>query len=229
MARPDSRFHFDFAEFIPDFIGSDIATERLFALPQMRRAKYVFVTPDNSMIETRRLLIETSVPFIVPSYNISRGFRLIKAGAVPPGQAHFAAHLDGLEHFGTPVDLEEISRLGPVDMMITGASAISYDGIRFGKGHIYFDLEWGILSEIGIVTDETPVACLVHDVQLVSDKLFPSPEDVIVDSILTPTRSLEVPLRAARRRGIRWDTIDPIWLETIAPLKQLQRFRGLIH
>ena len=34
-------------------------------------------------------------------------------------------------------------------MMVTGASAITPSGIRFGKGHGYFDLEWAMLSSKG--------------------------------------------------------------------------------
>ena len=32
VAKPDSRFHFDFNEYIPDFAGSDAALARLTAL-----------------------------------------------------------------------------------------------------------------------------------------------------------------------------------------------------
>ena len=34
--------------------------------------------------------------------------------------------------------------LGKIDLMLTGASAVSKNGVRFGKGHGFFDLEWGM-------------------------------------------------------------------------------------
>ena len=43
-------------------------------------------------------------------------------------------------------------------------SAVSLDGVRFGKGHGFFDLEWGMFTELGIVDDSTPVAAVVHEV-----------------------------------------------------------------
>lgn len=229
VAKPDSRFHFDFAEFIPDFEGSVEATERLLSLPALREPKLVFATPDNSLIETRRRLIERGVPLIVSTYNIHRGLRLIEGGSVPAGEMRFAAHLDGLEAYGRPIGLEDVARLGRLDMMITGASAISADGVRFGKGHIYFDIEWGLFSDIGVVDDATPVAALLHDVQLVEDRLFPSPDDVIVDTIVTPSRRIEVLRRGPRPRGIRWDALDPDRIDAIPPLKELRRIRGLIR
>jgi len=150
VARPDSRFHFDFAEFIPDFEGSDAATDRLFALASAQGRRFVFATPDNSLTEARRRLIAAGVPLVVATYNIHRGFRLIEPGTVPAEAVAFAAHLDGLEHFGRPIGLHEIAERGRFDLFLTGASAISSDGVRFGKGHIFFDLEWGIFSEDGV-------------------------------------------------------------------------------
>lgn len=46
-----------------------------------------------------------------------------------------------MEHFARPITLEEIARRGRFDFMVTGASAVSVDGVRFGKGHGLFDLE----------------------------------------------------------------------------------------
>jgi len=229
VAKPDSRFHFDFSEFIPDFDGSDAATDRLFALPALKAPRLVFATPDNSLIEARRRLIEAGVPLVVSTYNIHRGFRLIEGGSVPPGDIRFAAHLDGLEAFGRPIGLDDIARLGRFDLFLTGASAISADGVRFGKGHVYFDIEWGIFSELGVTDDTTPVVALVHDVQLVEDRLYPSPEDVLVDTIVTPTRRVEVLARSPRPRGLRWEWMDPERIDAIPPLKELQRVRGLIR
>jgi 5-formyltetrahydrofolate cyclo-ligase len=229
VARADSRFHFDFSEFIPDFEGSDAATDRLFALDAVASARLVFATPDNSLIEARRRLIAAGVTLIVPTYNIHRGFRLIEGGSVPAADVAFAAHLDGLEAFGRPIGLEEIAARGRFDAFLTGASAISAEGIRFGRGHVYFAIEWGLFSEIGVVDDTTPVVALVHDVQLVEERLYPSPEDVLVDTIVTPTRRVDIPNRPPRPRGLRFDTLDPDRIEAIPPLKELQRFRGLVR
>ena len=60
------------------------------------------------------------------------------------------------------------------------------DGVRFGKGHGLFDLEWGMFTDVGLVGEQTPVAVVVHDCQVVHEKLHPSPTAILVDHIATP-------------------------------------------
>lgn len=47
VAIPESRFHFNFNEFIPDFIGSEFATNRLIELEIYKESDVIFVIPDN--------------------------------------------------------------------------------------------------------------------------------------------------------------------------------------
>lgn len=227
VARPDTRFHLNFAEVIPDFEGAEAATDRITALPAFRDSRLAFVTPDNSLVELRRRMIVAGKPFVVSTYNILRGFRLMAPGVVPAGHERYAAWLDGIEHFGTAVSLEDISRLGRFDFMATGASAVSIDGIRFGKGHGFFDLEWGMFSDIGLADDATPVVAAVHDVQVVEDKLPASETDIVVDLIATPSRMIEVGRHGRRPRGIKWHLISPEQIAATPPLKELARMRGV--
>jgi 5-formyltetrahydrofolate cyclo-ligase len=37
--------------------------------------------------------------------------------------------------------LREISSFGKIDLLITGISLVTEKGVRWGKGHGYFDLE----------------------------------------------------------------------------------------
>ena len=111
--------------------------------------------------------------------------------------------------------------------MVTGASAVSLDGVRFGKGHGFFDLEWGMFTELGIVDEATPVAAVVHDVQVVEDRLFPSPTDIIVDWIATPARLHRVERKNPRPRGVKWELLAPEQIEATPPLQELQRMRGM--
>lgn len=227
VARPDTRFHLNFAEVIPDFEGAEAATDRIEALPQYQESRLAFVTPDNSLVELRRRMIAAGKPFVVSTYNILRGFRLMAPGCVPPGHERYAAWLDGIEHFGRPVSLEEISALGRFDFMATGASAVSIDGIRFGKGHGYFDLEWGMFTDIGLADDSTLVIAAVHDVQVVDEKLSPSETDIVVDLIATPSRMIDVAWHGRRPRGIKWDLITAERIAATPPLKELARMRGV--
>lgn len=227
VARPDTRFHMNFAEVIPDFEGSEAAIDRIAALPAYEASKFAFITPDNCLVDLRRRMIEAQMPFVMSTYGIFRGFLLIEPGSVPKGAELYAAWLDGMEHFGKPVSLEDITRMGRFDFMATGASAVSVDGVRFGKGHGYFDLEWGMFTDLGLADDQTPVVACVHDVQVVEDKLHPSETDILVDLIATPTRLVTVERRGRRPRGIKWDLLLSEQIQSTPPLRELARMRGI--
>lgn len=227
VARPDTRFHMNFAEVIPDFEGSDAATDRIVALPAYQASQLAFITPDNCLIDLRRRMIEAQMPFIMSTYGIYRGFLLIEPGSVPKGAELYAAWLDGMEHFGNPVSLEDIAAMGRFDFMVTGASAVSVDGVRFGKGHGFFDLEWGMFTDLGLADDQTPVVAAVHDVQVVEDKLHPNETDILVDLIATPTRLIEVERRGRRPRGIKWNLLSTEQIASTPPLRELVRMRGI--
>jgi 5-formyltetrahydrofolate cyclo-ligase len=229
VAKPDSRYHMFFSEVIPDFKDSEKAIDRIVALPAFTSSKLAFITPDNCLVDLRRRLIEAGTPFVMSTYGIYRGFLYMAKGMVPKGAELYAAWLDGMEHFARPISLEEINRLGEIDIMVTGASAVSMDGVRVGKGHGFFDLEWGMFSDLELVNEKTPVITVVHDVQLVEDKLQPGATDIAVDFIATPTKLIEVQRRTKRPHGIKWELLDPIQIELTPPIQELQRMRGLVQ
>lgn len=227
VALPDTRFHLNFSEVIPDFIGSSSAIDHVCSLDAYRDSQFAFITPDNCLVELRRRMILEKKAFFMSTYGIYRGFLLIEPGSVPEGAELYAAWLDGMEHFGTPVTLADIAARGRVDFMATGASAVSRDGVRFGKGHGFFDLEWGMFTDIGVCNDNTPVAAVVHGCQVVEEKLHPSETDILVDYIATPEYLHQVERRASRPSGVKWNLLDPEQLAATPPLQELQRIRGL--
>lgn len=229
VAVPDSRFHLQFSDFIPDFAGSADAIGQLLVTPVLAlpTPRHVFVTPDNSLKGLRERLLAAGVGLVVPSYNMSRGFWYLAPGAVPPRQAVFASWLDGLEHFAQPLDLAGLAALGRFDWVATGSSAVARSGVRFGRGHGYFDLEWRIFAQLGLVDNRTPIATVVHDVQVLDQALAASPEDVLVDWIFTPTRSMAVERAAPRPRRVDWAHVDEAQLLNTPPLADLHRALGL--
>ncbi|MCC0080909.1 MAG: 5-formyltetrahydrofolate cyclo-ligase [Rhodobacter sp.] len=227
VARPDTRFHMNFAEVIPDFDGSETATEHLVEMPTYQSANFSFITPDNCLVDLRRRMIAEGKTFVMSTYGIYRGFLLMEPGMVPPGAELYAAWLDGMEHFGRPITLEEIAARGRFDFMVTGASAVSRDGVRFGKGHGFFDLEWGMFTDLGLADEDTPVVAVVHDVQVVEEKLIPSETDILVDYIATPGGLHTVERTAKRPRGVKWALLDPKQIDDTPPLQELQRIQGI--
>ena len=222
VARPDARFHLDFEQFVPDFDGSDLATARV-ALG----SGLVFVTPDNAMLSLRARLIADGRRFVIASYNLRRGFLLVDPATMPALAPDDMATLDVIERHARPLDLARLADLGPIGLVATGASAVSRDGVRFGRGHTFLDLEWGIFAHLGLVDEATKIVAITHDVQVVDDLLHVTDHELPVDLIATPTRLVPVPRKGRRPRGISWNNVSPDLITAIPPLRELARERGI--
>ncbi|SFO91088.1 5-formyltetrahydrofolate cyclo-ligase [Cohaesibacter marisflavi] len=227
VARADARFHLDFSEVIPDFDGSEQATERVLQNDAFKACRFAFVTPDNSLTLLRQRMIEAGIPLVMSTFNIRRGFLYLAPGVVPKGAELYASWLEGMEHFATPISLEGIAQKGSFDFAATGASAVSSKGIRFGKGHAYFDLEWGMFTDLGLMEETTPVASIVHDVQVTDETVIASDLDIAIDMIATPEKLIRVERNERRPRGIRWDLLSKEQIMDIPPLAELARIRGV--
>ena len=223
VALPDSRFHLNFAEYIPDFKDSKIANDKIIKSEEYKKSNLLFITPDNCLTTVREQAIRDGKNIIVSTYGIYRGFILISKKMVKSGNEIFASTLDGLEHFGKNISLNEIKKLGKIDLMLTGASAVSKNGVRFGKGHGFFDLEWGMFADLKIVDEKTPIIAVVHDVQLVDFDLEPSNTDIIVDWIITNKQKLSTNRKKKRPSGIYWDLLEKGMLEATPPLRELKK------
>ncbi len=226
VARPDARFHWDFTQFVPDFQGSERCADAIRRHPLYRRASLIFVAPDNSLRKVRAQAMADGKRLLVATHAIARGFYLVDAGVVPEEQIPFAATLDGLEQHARLVDIEGVRALGAIDLLVTGISLVTEHGVRWGKGHGYFDLEWAMFRELGVANDDTPVMAVGHDCQIVDAELEPSPVDTIADLIITPTQVIEVQQVFDKPRGILWESVSPELLRQVPSLHALYATRS---
>ena len=77
IALPDSRFHLNFEEYIPDFKDSSEACNQIVKSKEYKKSKFLFITPDNCLTTTREQAIKDGKNIIVSTYGIYRGFILI--------------------------------------------------------------------------------------------------------------------------------------------------------
>jgi 5-formyltetrahydrofolate cyclo-ligase len=222
VAFPDSRYDFDFGEFIADFEGSDRAVDRLVAHRHYQDSSFIFITPDNCIEQLRYRALLDGKLILMTTYAIRRGFWILDPKRIPRDKFLYAATLDGMERMGYPVTLETIAGYPALDYLVTGTGAINEEGVRFGKGHGYFDVEWGMLHKMGKIGPSTPAAAVVHDCQVLAEKLRPEIFDTVVDVIFTPSRTIEVSEPHKPALGIIWNLLDPRMLETIPPLQELK-------
>ena len=226
VARPDSRYHFNFNEYIPDFEGSTKATVRLMRTSYYQRAKTIFVTPDNCLESLRARTLLDRKTQVISTYGIRRGFVKLSPKDVPDYLARYAVLLDVMEEVGHYVNLTVLKeRKTKFDCMITGASAVNTQGVRFGKGHGFFDLEWAMLYAIGAVDVNTPVIALVHDCQVVDLKFDLSPFDTVCDLIVTPTQMIEIQNPQKPTEGVIWDELESDMMEKLPMLQELKTIK----
>jgi 5-formyltetrahydrofolate cyclo-ligase len=222
VAIPDSRFHLDFNQFIPDFNGSDVARTKLVDLNLYKSANTVFVTPDNCLEGLREQMVLDGKTQVMPTYGIRRGFVILSPEDVGEGMTRYSVSLDHIEKVGKYIDLSGIRDNYKLDLLVTGASAVNYSGVRFGKGHGFFDLEWAMLYQIGAVVDSTPVISFVHDCQLVDVDLEVDEFDTVCDYIVTPNHVVHVEGRRKPTAGIIWDKLSDGMMNDIPPLQELK-------
>lgn len=227
VARPDSRFHWDFSRFITDFEGSDRCAERLLANGAIEALgdQRIFVAPDNCLEDLRYKLLTAGRAFVMTTYGIVRGFQAIDPATVPSADLRYAATLDGFDRYATPVDLATLAEGPRFGLCITGGSAVSRNGVRFGKGHGYFDFEFAVLTELGLADERTRVVDIVHDCQYVDDDLPAKDHDVAVDTIVTPTRTLEVRGGPRPPARIHWNLIPGTEFESLSILDEFRVLR----
>jgi 5-formyltetrahydrofolate cyclo-ligase len=206
VARPDSRFGFGFGSFIPDFDGSERCTESIAELPEYRSARTVVVTPDNNLESFRARCLADGKRTLVCTYGLTRGFVLLDGRALAAGDRALAATLDGMERFGPALSYRELCAEGQVDLVVTGAAAVTREGVHFGKGHGYFDIEWALLAEIGLAGAATPVVASVHGCQVVAEHVPHAVFDATVDVIVTPEGIIRCrPL--TKPAGLYWERL----------------------
>jgi 5-formyltetrahydrofolate cyclo-ligase len=206
VARPDSRFGFDFASFIPDFDGSERCTQSIEGLAEYQSARSVVVTPDNNLESLRRRCLADGKRMLVCTYALARGFVLLDGHVLAARDRPLAATLDGMERFGTLLSYQQLCAEDQVDLVVTGAAAVTRAGVHFGKGHGYFDIEWGLLGEIGLVGAHTPVVASVHGCQIVDETVPHAVFDAAVDVIVTPEETIRCrPL--TKPAGLYWERL----------------------
>ncbi len=100
------------------------------------------------------------------------------------------------------------------------------DGARIGKGGGFSDLEFALLTELGLVGPRTTVTTTVHPLQIVRARIPMLAHDIPLDVIVTPDESVLCPRRHRRPRGIIWTALPTEKITEIPVLARLARGRA---
>lgn len=86
-------------------------------------------------------------------------------------------------------------------------------------------MAYGVLKELGLIDNETPVATIVHDVQII-DEIPMERHDAPVDYIFTPSQALKTQCKYPKPPGVIWDKVTVDMMKVIPLLGVLSGFEG---
>lgn len=169
---------------IPNFVGAEVAAARLAELPVWKRARVVKANPDAPQLPVRaRALAEGKLVYMaVPRLVERKPFMLLNPDRLKMSPRR-AASIRGAAAAGRKIAIEEMQ---PVDLVVCGSVAVNKKGVRVGKGGGFSDLEFALLVEAGLITDETALATTVHPLQVLEEELPETDHDFRVGRIVTP-------------------------------------------
>jgi 5-formyltetrahydrofolate cyclo-ligase len=214
----EARFPFPPHGRIPNFAGADRAADRLADLPEWAAAERLKANPDAPQLPARRAALDAgkTVFMAVPRLRDERCFyRLDPAELADPDAA---ATVSGVADHAEQVGPDAVGR---VDLVLVGSVAVSPSGARVGKGEGYSDLEFAVLTELGLVDAETTVVTTVHESQ-VREGIDPDAHDVPIDVVVTPERTIRTESPFERPGGVDWTALDD---ERVDEIPVLERFR----
>lgn len=204
---------------IPNFVGAEKAALKLVERNEYQNAEIVKVNPDAPQRPVRLRVLLDGRKLLMPTPRLRKGFMILDPRKIPRESYPRASTIKGSFRYGKLCPLRELPR---VDLIVTGSVAVTNDGVRIGKGGGYGEIEYGVLREIGVVEDETPIFTTVHDLQIIDDAPK-EPYDLAVDTVITPTRIIRVKKRSKRPKGIFWERLTQSRLLKIPILKELKR------
>lgn len=213
----EARFPFPPHGRIPNYAGADDAAERLPDLPEWDDADTLKANPDAPQLPVRRraLAAGKTVFMAVPRLRDERCFYRLDPDELddPDAAATVSSVADHAEQVGPEA-------VDSVDLVVVGSVAASTGGARVGKGEGYSDLEFALLTELGLVDGDTTVVTTVHESQ-VRANIDVDAHDVPLDVVVTPERVVRTETEHSRPAGIDWAALDE---ERLAEIPVLERF-----
>lgn len=169
---------------IPNFVGSEKATENVRRLKEWKEASVIFANPDYAQQKVRENALLDGKVLVMASPKLKHGFIIVNPTNVK-GVESFASTIKGAFKRGKLADKEELPK---PDLIVEGSVAVDLQGHRLGKGGGYGDLEIKtLMSRSGRI----PVITTVHDIQIIEAVPFEE-NDQKVSIIVTPTKIVRV-------------------------------------
>jgi 5-formyltetrahydrofolate cyclo-ligase len=218
----EARFPFPPHGRIPNFAGASDAADLLADQPEWEQADTVKSNPDAPQLPARRRALHDgkTVYMAVPRLRDEDCFLELDPDRIDPENYDAAPALSNVDEYADQVGPDVLPH---VDLVLSGSVAVTESGARVGKGEGFSDLEYAILSDLGLVDDETTVATTVHGMQVVDgSEVTPDAHDVPMDLVVTPERVIRTGGDFDRPAGVDWDALDEKRIEEMPVLARLR-------
>jgi 5-formyltetrahydrofolate cyclo-ligase len=214
----------------PNFSGAADAVTRLRALEAWGRARRVLVLGEPVLQRVREAAIAEGKTVVVPDLSLCGGGWILEIdpGAMGRDSAAEAARACGCAGSAPAAGVRALHGhdTAPVDLMVIGAVGVNRRGARVGRGAGGADLTYALARDRGILRSDTPVAVLVHSLQLFDEPLDREPTDVPIDWIVTPDQAIAVETVVMRPKGLHPSMITPKRLEAYPRLREILEREG---
>ena len=206
---------------IPNFVGAEAAARRLADSPAWQAARVVKCNPDAPQLPVRVLALRQGKRLFmaVPRLRQERCFLELDPRRLA-GRERAAASIGGSARFGKPTLPRDMPR---IDLIVAGSVAVDRRGGRLGKGGGFSDLEFALLTDLGLVGPWTTVTTTVHPLQVVRAPIPMLGHDIPLDLIAMPDAIIACPRRHPRPRGVLWPALTDEKIAEIPVLARLAR------
>ena len=209
---------------IPNFRGAENAASLLRRLTIWRRARAIRCDFRAPQVWLRRAALAEGKKVYLAVGNLRSERCFIELDPDRLGKSAWrATSLRGARQLGRFVTPEQLPTL---DLVVRGALAVNRQGAMVGDGGGTFDLEYGLLRQLGKIREYTPVVTTLHSLQVVDDRIPMRAHDVPVDFAVTPDNVIAAPSLYPRPRGVLWDYLPEDRARTIPSIERPRRARS---
>jgi 5-formyltetrahydrofolate cyclo-ligase len=213
---------------IPNFRLCELAAENVTTLNCFKRARVIKINPSLAQEPLRYLTLAYNKILLTPTPALeSVLFYKLDPKYLRRNQLEWASTKAGAAELGNAIQLTALKQIH-VDLVVVASVAVNpITGARIGKGKGYADLEYGIMSQMGCVTNKTIVLTTCHESQLVNDlpNDIMEEHDLPVDIIVTPKRYIYTNCLFRRPDRVYWNKINADMVLNIPVLQELKQLK----
>lgn len=157
----------------------------------------------------------------MPTAGLREGFYILTPYTIPFPKLTLAVNLKGLTNFGRRLHYADLAGL-KIDLLITGATAVSKKGERLGGGNGFFDLSCAALSASHALNVKPAVCAVIDNEARFVESLPTAPWDVPINMLIKPSGSQPLS-EGFQAPDLDWRHIPAKRIKRLTPLWDIKR------